>query len=197
MKCIAITQRVEILSDIQERRDALSQEWALLAQSCGFFPVLLPNHLMLVKEMLERLPIDGILLSGGNNLISYGGDAPERDAIEHYLIDYAIKTKLPLLGVCRGMQLLLDHFHIPLIPVEGHIRVEHCLDDGDIVNSFHSFGTMCCMLPLVPTQICQDGVVEGVVHDEYPWIRGIMWHPERYHPFRQKDISMIKELFHL
>lgn len=197
MKKIMITQRVEILPDINERRDALSQEWVSLSSSCDFLPILSPNALPVVEKMLQELNIGGIILSGGNNLVSYGGDAPERDQLEHFLIEYAIKHETPLLGVCRGMQMLLDHFGTRLIPVEHHVRTNHALDNGDTVNSFHSFGAMCCDLPLRATWFSQDGVVEGVQHTKYPWIRGIMWHPERYHPMRERDISMIKELFRL
>lgn len=197
MKYIAITQRVQVLSDIGERRDALSQEWASLSEHCGFLPIPFPNVLPVVKTFLQELPICGILLSGGNDLASYGGDAPERDEVERFLVQYAIKQKIPLLGVCRGMQLLLDFFGTPLVPVKDHVRTEHPLSNGDLVNSFHSFGAVSCKAPLEVTCSSQDGVVEGIRHRDYPWIQGIMWHPERYHPIRKRDIAMIKELFAL
>lgn len=197
MKKIAITQRVQIFPDIQERRDALSQEWAFLAHSCGFLLILLPNSLQTVQHILEEIHIDGLLFSGGNDLVSYGGDAPERDEVEHFLIDYAASQHIPLLGVCRGMQILLDHYHTPLQPVQNHIRVQHALDNGDTVNSFHGSGAVSCLPPLEVTGRSLDGVVESVRHTDYPWIGGIMWHPERYHPMRPQDIAMIKELFDL
>lgn len=197
MKYIAITQRVQVLSDIHERRDALSQEWASLSAICGFMPILLPNVLPVAEMLIKQLPVEGMLFSGGNDLASYGGDAPERDQVEHFLIEYAIAHRVPLLGVCRGMQLLLDHFGTPLAPVEHHVRTSHTLDNGDTVNSFHSFGAVRCCPPLKAVCSSEDGVVEGVRHMDYPWIRGIMWHPERYHPMRERDIAMIKELFGL
>ena len=45
MKRIYLTQRVERIEPVGERRDALSQEWAALAEACGFLPIPLPNHL--------------------------------------------------------------------------------------------------------------------------------------------------------
>ena len=197
MKYIVITQRVQVLEDIQERRDALSQEWASLAVYCGFLPILLPNYLKATKKILSELPIGGIILTGGNNLVSYGGDAPERDEVEHFLVTYAMTQRIPLLGVCRGMQLLLNHFGTPLEHVENHIRTEHTLSNGDTVNSYHSFGARDCAPPLKAFYYSEDGVVESLIHKDYPWIRGIMWHPERYHPFRERDIAMIKEIFQL
>ena len=197
MKKIAITQRVQILPDIGERRDALSQEWAALANTCGFVPVLLPNALETVKTLLDALKPDGFLFSGGNDLSTYGGDAPERDEVEHFLVEYAIEKRLPLLGVCRGMQLILDHFGTPLHPVSGHVRVQHTLDNGETVNSFHSYGATACLPPLTVTCRSEDGVVEGVVHQDAPWVRGVMWHPERYAPMRAQDIAMIREVLQL
>lgn len=195
MKRIAISQRVQILPDIGERRDALSQEWAEFMTACDFLPLLLPNHRTAAENILHTLSPDGILLTGGNDLATYGGDAPERDEVEHMLVEYSIQHKIPLLGVCRGMQLLLDFFGTPLERVEGHIRVEHPLDNGDTVNSYHGWGTRNCLLPLKAVHHCQDGVVEAIVHADYPWISGIMWHPERYVPFRQCDIQRMKEVF--
>lgn len=195
MKWIAFSQRVQVIADYGERRDALSQEWAELAQVCGFLPLLLPNCRAVVEEMLFALPPDGILLTGGNDLIRCGGDAPERDEMETMLIQYAIDNRIPLLGVCRGMQLLLDHFGTPLEEVEGHVRVEHALDHGDRVNSFHRWGARTCKPPLRAVCRSEDGVVEEIVHQDYPWIHGMMWHPERYSPLRQRDIQRIKEVF--
>lgn len=196
-KLIAITQRVEYIEPIKERRDALSQEWAALAEACGIAPLLLPNHLSAVRELLAALPVEGVLLTGGNDLLAYGGDAPERDEVERYLIQTAVDKHLPLLGVCRGMQMVLDYFGTPLQRVKGHVRVDHALDSGDTVNSFHSWGAMECRAPLVPEAWSADGVLEAVRHQSYPWLKGIMWHPERYHSVRPQDIARIKEVFSL
>lgn len=196
-KLIAITQRVEYIEHIGERRDALSQEWAALAEACGFTPLLLPNCLPAVRELLAKLPVEGALLTGGNDLIAYGGDAPERDEAERYLIQTAVDKHLPLLGVCRGMQMVLDYFGTPLQRVEGHVRAEHVLGSGDTVNSFHSWGAVECRAPLVPEDWSADGVLEAVCHQSCPWIKGIMWHPERYHPARPQDVVRMKEVFSL
>lgn len=196
-KCIAITQRVERIASIGERRDALSQEWAAFAEACGFLPLPLPNRTAMAQDLMEAFGPDGILLTGGNDLASYGGDAPERDNVERFLIRYAIDRQVPLLGICRGMQMLLDYFGTPLSKVEGHIRVEHPLSNGDTVNSFHSWGAADCREPLIGTARSADGVLEAVTHRDCPWIHGIMWHPERCHPPRERDIQWIKEVLEL
>lgn len=196
-KYIAVTQRVDCVEAIGERRDALSQEWIVLAEACGFLPLLLPNHLPAVRGLLEIREPDGIILTGGNDLVPYGGGAPERDELERFLIRYAVEQKIPLLGVCRGMQMVLDQFGTALQKVEGHIRVEHLLSNGDRVNSFHGWGAVECQPPLIPEARSADGVLEAVTHRDFPWIHGIMWHPERYHPPRARDIQFMKEVFQL
>lgn len=196
-KRIAVTQRVEYIEATGERRDALSQEWTSLAESCGFLFLLLPNHLPIVHELLETWRPDGIILTGGNDLAAYGGGAPERDELEQFLIQYSAEEKIPLLGVCRGMQMILSQFGTKLQTVEGHVRVEHLLSNGDKVNSFHSWGALECQRPLIPIAWSADGVLEAVKHQEYTWMQGIMWHPERYHPMRERDIRLIREVFHL
>ena len=197
MKRIVITQRVELIESIHERRDALSQEWFVLAEACGFVPIPLPNRLSMVQAILPELKPDGILLTGGNDLSACGGDAPERDAVEEFLIERAVEQRIPLLAVCRGTQMLLHRFGTPLQRVEGHVRVEHPLTSGDTVNSFHNWGALECRPPLEPLARGDDGVVEIVRHRDCPWIRGVMYHPERYHPLRPQDIEMIKEAFQL
>ena len=197
MKRVLLTQRVERMAATGERRDALSQEWAALAEACNFLPLPMPNRLSMVQALLAELKPDGILLTGGNSLMPYGGDAPERDEAERFLIGWAQENHVPLLGVCRGMQALLDYFGTPLERVSGHVRVEHPLSNGDTVNSFHDWGAVQCLPPLAPLAWSGDGVLEAGVHEICPWRRGVMDHPVRYLPFREQEIHFIKEVLQI
>ncbi len=192
MKRIAITQRVEIIESINERRDALSQEWCELADTCGFIPVLIPNNPDIAVKISEKLGIDGIIFSGGNDLAAYGGNAPERDNTETALIRYSVEKNIPLLGVCRGAQMLLHYFGAKLEKVEGHVRTNHILTTGKSVNSFHGFAAKTASDNLEVLERSEDGVIEEFTHTRYDYIYGIMWHPERYHPFREEDIKFIE-----
>ena len=95
---IAVTQRVVIDGKTAERRDALDQRWADFLQVTGFLPLLLPNSLSLAQHLLASVPVSGVLLTGGNSLVTYGGDAPERDQLEFELLNQARQSGWPVLG---------------------------------------------------------------------------------------------------
>ncbi|WP_127533598.1 gamma-glutamyl-gamma-aminobutyrate hydrolase family protein [Paenibacillus kobensis] len=194
MKLIAVTQRVDVITAYGERRDALDQRWIELLTSCGFVPLVLPNRLLAVQLLLKCMPICGIVLTGGNDLAKYGGDAPERDEAEMYLIEYAVERKLPLLGVCRGMQMIQDYCGVPLSEVQGHIASIHSVTSGTRSfrrNSFHRFGARHSTKELVIRAAAEDGVVEAVEHATDK-LRGIMWHPERTFPPDPEDVQWIR-----
>jgi putative glutamine amidotransferase len=143
------------------------------------------------------MPISGILLTGGNDLTAYGGDAPERDATESVLIDIADKRALPILGVCRGMQMIQHRFGIRLGRVAGHVaRLQTISVEGNPaeVNSYHNFGTTETRPPLQAWAFAEDGVIKAIRH---PGARmtGIMWHPERLSPFASRDITLFQQFF--
>ena len=206
MKQILVTQRVEVATDCEERRDALDQRWIDFLLSTNFQLIPVPNHLEYVKKVIVKEKVDGILLTGGNSIARYGGDAPERDEMEHFLLEWAIRSKIPLLGVCRGMQVFQDYFGITLEPVKNHIATRHSLvveERGRLsaiirsfpdVNSYHKFGTRTVSGELLPVARSQDDVVMAVEHASLPML-GIMWHPERETPFSPVDMNLIAEFF--
>ena len=192
LKKIFISQRVDIINN--ERRDSCSQEWNELAINCGFIPIFVPNNIKLLCSLLPSISPDGIILTGGNDLVEYNGNTPERDEVESLLIKYALINNLPLLGVCRGMQMILNYFNNKLVKVNNHVRTQHILDNGDIVTSFHNWGCINCSNPLEVLAKSNDNCIEEI---KYRKIRGIMWHPERYKPLRERDIIMIRGVLEL
>ncbi len=121
MKAIGVTQRVSLVPAYGERRDCLDQAWTRFLAACGLLPVLLPNVTEAALALTERAGVAGLVLTGGNDLAVLGGDAPERDAVEIALVDLAERRGLPVLGVCRGMQVIQQRFAIPLRRVDGHV----------------------------------------------------------------------------
>lgn len=194
---IAVTQRVEVIEAYKERRDELDQRWAVLLQQFGMIPLLIPNQADVAKKMLESLPIDGILLTGGGDLECYGGTAPERDAVEKLLLEHAILNLKPVLGVCRGMQAIQDYFGVPLQKISNHVAASHKIYfEGRpfVVNSYHAWGTDETVQELTVLARSDDGIVEAIKHTRYP-IEGVMWHPERASSLTPLDFEIISAVF--
>jgi putative glutamine amidotransferase len=180
-----------------ERRDCLDQAWTRFLAACGLLPVLLPNITEAALALCEGAGIAGLVLTGGNDLAVFGGDAPERDVTENTLLDMAERRRLPVLGVCRGMQVIQQRFAIPLCRVEGHVAQRQVIRiDGERkeVNSYHCFGAFDSRPPLEVWAVADDGVVKAVRHSAEP-ITGIMWHPERRSPFSPADVALFRQVF--
>ena len=110
---IGITQRVVTIEDICERRDTLDQRWTSLMTGLGFTPILLPNMLSDINAYLRDIRLDGVVLTGGDDILDYATEssaAPERDRLEQALIEYCMSEDLPLIGICRGFQSIVNHF---------------------------------------------------------------------------------------
>lgn len=195
MRLVAVTQRVDTVPGRDERRDALDGAWSRLLRECGCIAVPMPNDTQGALALWQAAGCNALLLSGGNDLASCGGDAPERDATELALLERAGAQGAPVLGVCRGMQLLATHSGARLQRVEGHVAVRHHLDTGREVNSYHGWAVHECPPGWSAIARSADGVLEMMRHRELPWL-AIMWHPEREQPFRAQDIALIEECFH-
>jgi gamma-glutamyl-gamma-aminobutyrate hydrolase PuuD len=197
LKSIAITQRVAVVPGYGERRDCLDQAWPRFLAACGLLPVIVPNIPELALALCAEDEVDGLVLTGGNDLVSLGGDAPERDATENALVDMAEAKGLPVLGVCRGMQVLQQRSGVRLTRVEGHVLQRQVIDvEGTPVevNSYHGFGARESQPPLEVWAVAEDGVVKAVRHSTRRSI-GIMWHPERRQPFAAADMALFRDFF--
>jgi N5-(cytidine 5'-diphosphoramidyl)-L-glutamine hydrolase len=197
MKAVAITQRVSVVPASAERRDCLDQAWTEFLAACGLLPVLLPNVTDAALALCDGAGIAGLVLTGGNDLAVLGGDAPERDAVENALLDFAERRRLPVLGVCRGMQVIQQRFAIPLRRVNGHVaQCQVIRIDGEprLVNSYHHFAAFDSRPPLDVWAVANDGVIKGIRHSAQP-ITGIMWHPERSSPFSPADMALFRKTF--
>ena len=189
MKRIALSQRQALVAECNETRDCIDQAWYTLCKQHDCLPTLILNDLELLASLLEGRPFDGIILTGGNTLVKYGGDAPVRDRVEKQLMQYATENSIPVLGVCRGMQFINDFFGGTLRPCDNHIATAHPLlplnsgrvipnDPNLVVNSFHDMCIDQLALELSIIYESKDGVAEAIEHKHLP-IAGIMWHPER------------------
>ncbi|MEK7524322.1 MAG: gamma-glutamyl-gamma-aminobutyrate hydrolase family protein [Patescibacteria group bacterium] len=200
-KLIAITQRVTIDPKTGERRDALDQNWMSFFEKIDATPLLIPNMLQNPEKFLKLWDVAGIILSGGNDLthlLKAKDPAPERDKTEKILIEYGLSKKIPMVGVCRGMEMLGHYFGMRISPVNGHCATRHHIKMGATsrsVNSFHDYGILTddVQKPFHIKASCGN-VVEAFEHEKLP-IVGIMWHPEREKPSSLADLRFFKKIF--
>jgi putative glutamine amidotransferase len=170
--------------------------------ACGFTLVPVPTRVGDVEAFLTQLDVRGVILSGGGSLAHLSPDdaTPEREALELRLIAYARDRKLPLAGVCRGMQMLCHALGGCVTRVPGHVAVSHGLYPAspllphDRVNSFHDYGIAADALPQSLNAIAHspDGLVEAFLSRDGLYL-GVMWHPERVAPFDANDIRLFHD----
>ena len=205
---VGLTQRVEIHSERKEHRDCLDQAWAPLLIAQNLVPIPLPNQGADPGILLRELKLDGVILTGGNDLGSVAGGseaAPERDLFEEKLLRACGERGVPVLGVCRGLQMMVVHHGGTVRRIPQHAATTHPLTlhapeimplrKGMIVNSFHQFGIrpqdLGPNLKLIAT--APDGSVEAAAHRTLrQW--GVMWHPERQ-PSGEEAAALLRALF--
>lgn len=197
MKRIAVSLRVDAVIDRDEKRDAIDRQMVCLVAAAGGLAFPVPNALWglgRLEAWLEALQPDGIILSGGNDL----GTQPDRDGTEGVLLDWAVQRRLPLLGICRGMQFMAVAGGGRLMTVDGHVRTRHRLCgelDWD-VNSYHNYALASCPPDYQILARSEDGSIEGIRHKRLP-IEGWMWHPERETPFATQDLRGLGRIFNM
>lgn len=205
---IGVTQRVEVIKGYYEARDCLDQRWVELLEAIDAELVPIPNNSSCIENWLEKMNVDGIILSGGNDLCSIEGGQNTsliRDQTEKSIIDFSIRKSLPVLGVCRGMQLINCYFGGVQSSIEGHVANRHSVtavskseewNQYQNVNSFHTYGISKDELAadLGATVISDDRNVEAFEH-KVEKITGIMWHPEREETFSRLDLNLLNSIF--
>jgi gamma-glutamyl-gamma-aminobutyrate hydrolase PuuD len=207
LRPLLVTQRLVAVEGRGEVRECLDRRWGPFLAAAGFLPVPLPSALG-PEAYFERFGPAGLLLTGGNDLASAGGDglSLERDAFETAALSLARRRGAPVLGVCRGMQLIaqLDGFAIERCT--GHVATEHELEpaaparhgalrEPRSANSYHQFTPR----PRQPSELrvvlrSSDGEAEAIEHSSEPLV-GIMWHPERYPVPRPIDLDLFRQVF--
>ena len=187
----------------------LTRTYTDIVAAAGGVPVVLPP---LVEAAGAVGRLDAVLLSGGGDVAPdrYGAAPhprtgrphPQRDAAELAVLDAALTAGLPVLGVCRGAQLLnvalggTLHQHLPdVVGHDGHNPTPGAFTDVDVrldpagrvgaavgprlrVRCHHHQAVDRLAPGLVATGWAGDGTVEAVEDVTRPFVVGVQWHPE-------------------
>ena len=207
---------IGITANFGDKGAELAEGYFRSIEMAGGIPVVIPiteNHIELAA-LLDR--IDGLVLSGGADInpLYLGEDPipqlgsinPRRDRMEILLTRLAYDRQLPILGICRGIQVLtavlggklyqdiqaqsessfpIKHSQDLARGVASHFVdavpgsiVQTLLGDRFAVNSFHHQAVSKCGPLLRPTAYSADGIIEAVESTEYKSVVGVQWHPE-------------------
>ena len=208
MKNIAITQRLIINQTYYEERECLDINYANLLEKCNFLPIALAYNLDF-KNYFKELKIDGVIITGGNNLSAYDSKnkmSIKRDKYEKSLIEFCIKNKVPVYGICRGMQIIADYFGCSFKKVEGHVGNNHLINANKnsrfynqlkeikLVNSYHEYSIEDIDNSLIISATDKTGLIKALEHQTLK-VFGQMWHSEREEKIPASHINLIKEFF--
>jgi putative glutamine amidotransferase len=197
---------------------ALATQYPDAIERAGGIPVIVP---LLRPDAIAALLdcVDGVCLPGGPDLQpsvygeephpELGPTEPRVDAVELALVRLADRRKLPILGICRGMQLLnvarggTLHQHLPDIvgtdlqhrqPEHGsitthrvetapHGRIRATLGGPTLeVNSFHHQAVRALGKDLIATAWAEDGTIEAIEQPGERLVVGVQWHAEGLSP---------------
>ena len=181
----------------------------------GGVPVIIPivSDTSLVGDQIKDL--DGLIMSGGADInpLKYGEQPsryigkihPERDEFDFALLKAALKRKIPILGICRGNQ-LLNVFHGGTLHQDVEVDFDNAVEhrqsgnheygthsvfvkkdswlysilkkDSIVVNSLHHQAVKDLAPGFKITAEAPDGVVEGIEKTKGSFCVGVQWHPE-------------------
>ncbi|AMQ05571.1 gamma-glutamyl-gamma-aminobutyrate hydrolase family protein [Sporosarcina sp. FSL K6-1540] len=207
---------IGITTDVQQDgENILKNTYVQAVIRAGGLPMIVPVGLEQDVEQLIEM-FDGLLLSGGNDINPMlfneepheylGVVSPSRDSSELELARRMLKTGKPILGICRGLQVLnvavggtlyQDLYKQNDSPILQHIQKApntHCshyvqLDKGSLlesiagseriqVNSYHHQSLKEVPSDFKVTAVASDGIVEAIESTDEQFVLGVQWHPE-------------------
>lgn len=189
MKMLCITMREASPDPFGYTYDMLDLQWYTFFQHLNILCVPLPNVSRVVASYLDSIKPSAVVLSGGGDPYCLSDITTERDRTERAAVNWCASNSVPVIGVCRGMQVLLSLHGVRLVPVEQHVDLDHLVfgSTSRSVNSYHRYGAYeAGDFEILSTS--SDGVVEQI-QDCSRLHFGMMWHPERNSPPHPQDLE--------
>lgn len=203
--------------NIEKEEPYMRPAYLKAVRAAGGIPVILPVELdeAELRQILEQT--DGVLFTGGPDIHPFhfgeetqrfcGNVSVKRDALELMLLKLAMEMKKPILGICRGIQLLniglggdiyqdipsqfqeefpIAHtqpfgYEIPshtVNVVKGTLLAELAQTEVLKVNSMHHQAVRNVAPGLTVSGHAPGGLVEAIELPGYPFLLGVQWHPE-------------------
>lgn len=216
----------------KEKQYVLNNTYIQAIQQAGGFPFPIPTGMEEEQEQLIEM-LDGLLLTGGGDInpLLFGEEphrqlgevSPSRDSIEVTLAQKMLNLDKPILGICRGEQVLnvaiggdlyQDIYaqnekdilqHIQKAP-RGHLTHYVQVEKGSLlesivgqtelqVNSYHHQAVKQVPKPFRIVGIASDGIVEAIESTAHRFVIGVQWHPEELVAFNDTASCRLFEKF--
>lgn len=229
---IGITSAYENNPDVLDaHKTSVSIDYSLAIIESEGIPLVLPVHdnIEVIKNLANNL--DGLILAGGVDpdpilfgedcLQGMGNISPERDKFEYLLLEEFLKTKKPILAICRGLQLVNIYYGGTLYQDISYVdtKIQHkqkwqldlpthnidILGTDHIfydifgkktrVNSFHHQMIKDIAPNLTPIAKSADGIIEAFQNKDHPFFYGTQWHPEMMSVRGNKNMKQIFNKF--
>ena len=196
------------------KRAYVNKDYVDAVIKAGGVPLIIPFNTDKEVIISQAQVIDGLIISGGHDVSPYnygqepspllGETFPERDTYEMLLLEESKKRNLPILGICRGSQIInvagggtlyqdlslipgnvLKHNQVSKptlkthkIQIEENSIISEIFGKETMVNSFHHQALDKVADDFKVVARASDGIVEAIQHKTYKFLVGVQWHPE-------------------
>ena len=196
------------------KRAYVNKDYVDAVIKAGGVPLIIPFNTDKEVIISQAQVIDGLIISGGHDVSPYnygqepspllGETFPERDDYEMLLLEESKKRNLPILGICRGSQIInvaaggtlyqdlslipgnvLKHNQVSKptlkthkIQIEENSIISEIFGKETMVNSFHHQALDKVADDFKVVARASDGIIEAIQHKTYKFLVGVQWHPE-------------------